>query len=191
MTFKGCQLRFHPKESHYPVPSACKRYTGTTTHLGKEYQYESYRWYYTMNNGIGCCFLCPDSQAMGNHPDDTEGVVILKNSDGKPEHVYFNAHGQGQGMWCTWDECEKTMDGTLIVYVARYSHASYPKAGLYLRGFGFANDLTSSTGRYIMYNSESFATAPTEMITKPLPSGSITPWLRFTLPLFMTKIRQL
>jgi hypothetical protein len=144
-----------------------------------------------MNNGIGCCFLCPNSQIMGNHPDDNEGVVILQNAAGKPEHVYFYAHGHGQGMWCTWDECEKTVDGGLVIYVGLYSHASYPKAGLYLRGFGFANDLTSSAGKHVMYHDDSFNIVATKIPIKPLPSQSITPWLRFTLPLFMAKIRQL
>lgn len=187
MAFGGCELRFHPKESHFPMDY--HRYVGTTNHLGKTYHYESYRWTYAINNGIGCCFLFPKSRAMGYHAGDNEGVVILMDETNVPQKVYFHAHGQGQGMWCDWDECQKTDTGALVVYVARYSHASYPKATVYVRGFGFANDVTSNDGKRIAYAPP--LAISTSLVTRQLPSQSITPFLRFTLPLFMDKIRSL
>lgn len=184
MSLNGCELRFHPKELHYPV--ICNLFIGNTTHLGKEYKYKSYRWTYAINNGIGCCFLFPNSQAMGFHEGDSEGIVILLDEEERPEKVYFHAHGRGQGMWCDWEDCEKNKDGDLVVYIARYSHASYPKVGVYWRGFGFANDVTSSTGCWVSYEPVGVIVS---VATRPLPERSITPFLRFTLPLFILCIR--
>lgn len=203
MAIAGFELRFSPKETHFPTyisphdiweANPCYVYKGVTQHLGKEYTFHSYRWYYAMNPGIGCCFAFPGSRTMGSHEHDMEGVVILFDEHGSPKHVYFQAHGYGQGVWRTWEECEKTENGLLVVYVARYSHASYPNSRVYLRGFGFANDVTCSNGKRLTYTS--FMEFPKESslsngMSRPLPSHSITPFLRFTIPFSEDRIKKL
>ena len=213
------ELRFHPNETHFPSPvlpspvlaplipfsSPFYVYKGTTTHLGKTYTYHMYRWYYTENPGIGCCFCCSTTPSCGYHVHDFEGVTVLfDDTNNTPSLVYFHAHGGGQGMWKTWDECEKTEHGVygrLIVYVARYSHASYPFAGTVWRIMGFGNDHTSKTGKSIAYENPvewkneviplSDGTIKNVTLKKALPSKSITPSLRFWLPFTETKIRAL
>ena len=153
------QLRFHPSELTYPSafdhtvtgqPTAyC--HTGHIIWNSKAYKYVHYVWYYVDNPGIGCCGILPYAKCMGYHPHDIEGVTILFQEE-DPMFVYFHAHGYGQGTMLPWDACEKNEDGALIVYVAKFSHASYPKAKYYCRGFGFASDVTSNTGKHIQYH---------------------------------------
>jgi len=84
---------------------------------------------------------------LGMHPADVERFVILfsKNSL-EPEFVFFGAHGNGQGTWQAFSECEKNASGALRVFVSPTSHAFYPKAKTYWRAFGLLNDVTSDNG---------------------------------------------
>ena len=84
---------------------------------------------------------------FGFHLGDVERLHVY-HLDGRPEYVYFNAHGYGQGLWRKWSECEFDADGRLVVYVALGSHAMYPSAGTWWRTFGvIANDVCSDRGR--------------------------------------------
>lgn len=99
-------------------------------------------------------------EAFGWHEADVERLVLLyeeqenqgsQGSQGSqggrerpsPSWVFFGAHGNGQGLWLPYDQCEKADDGRLRVYVAsETSNALYPRKGRYWRAGGFANDVT-------------------------------------------------
>lgn len=149
------RIQFHPLETAFPVNDGneveCTTNRSTFLYQGERYDTIEYRFAYEENIGEGCFFACPKSTACGYHTGDTERVILyLRN--GEIEHVYFKAHYQGQGMWRRWSECNKDMDGNLIAYVARGSHAFYPEPKTYLRIFGFANDQCSRRGRSMLTN---------------------------------------
>lgn len=83
----------------------------------------------------------------GAHAVDLERIVVLFDIVTlEPEHVFFGAHGRGQGMWCKYSDCDKHVVGenqveVLKVYVAPQSNAFYPNSKTYWRVFGFANDV--------------------------------------------------
>lgn len=52
--------------------------------------------------------------------------------------------------WVPWEKCEKNENNCLKIYVARASHANYPKSGVWFRIFCFANDLCSNLGKKII-----------------------------------------
>lgn len=206
MPFFGFELKFHPKETAFPIDvdthtktlHPCYCFQGSTSYLGKSYIYRSFRWYYTQNPAIGCCYVSPSTKWLGSHQHDVEGITILFDDSDIPCHVYFHAHGIGQGNWRTWDACAKTSQGLLIVYVARGSHASYPMEGVYLRAFGFANDCTSRHGickiyqDFLKFNaSESVVIEGKRFSTpirKALPPTSFSLWKRLFLPCCLPKI---
>lgn len=82
---------------------------------------------------------------IGEHYADIEHQMIEFNTSGKPLRMYFAAHGGENGMWVAWDKVEHASNSpdTPIVYVARGSHASYPKIGYWFRLYGAANDQTN------------------------------------------------
>lgn len=209
MSLPAIELRFHTKETTFPTDletslnrsNVCYTFDGHTQYQGKEYKYTNYRWYYTVNDGIGCCYIAPKSVAMGYHQNDLEGVSVLFDESDKPAHVYFHAHSTGHGMWRTWEQCEKSDKGHLVVYVARNSHASYPAAKLYGRAFGFANDTTSKRGKMTVYDTFisadfKYALGGNEEVVKQaptieLPQKSIVPFQRWFLPLTSKQIASL
>ncbi len=176
-------LRFHPWESTFPIntdsKAPCSIHKGFITITGKMYVIYEYRFKYRENAAIGCCWwFCSNSKCLGYHEGDTESLVFLVDRLSEIiHHVYFKAHGRGQGVWRTWDECEKTQEGDLIAYVARGSHAFYPRKGIYVRVFGLANDLCSEEGEnfYIQETSVSYE-------DYYIPNmNSIKSWERFIL----------
>ncbi len=88
---------------------------------------------------------------IGKHYSDIEHIYmivdndILNKSNNKTEalksieSVYYAAHSGGETF--KLKDLEKEND-SIVVYIASRSHASYTKAGLYLRYFGFGNDYT-------------------------------------------------
>lgn len=103
----------------------------------------AYYLFYSMNPGYTCCM-----KRFGQHNADIEYILILLNENTKqPEHVYFSAHGTGQGTWLPWNKCNISKDGNLCVYVSPESNANYPFPKLYKRIFGVANDNPKGGGR--------------------------------------------
>ena len=95
--------------------------------------------------------------SIGYHRHDVEAVYVLFDEETRePLHVYFQAHGLGQGSWHTWDECQKTEDGALVVYFAWGSHATYYATGDIVRILGFANDEVEDGGRKIRITEEHY-----------------------------------
>ena len=137
---------------------------------------------------------------LGYHPHDVEGVYILFDPKTKePRHVYYKAHGFGQGEWKPWEQCRKTANGALIVYFAVNSHATYYKAGYFRRIFGFANDRTSDRGRRVPISDSHcvHVSATQNAVKKPYKLEDQIPWLanisisageRTCFPFFQRKI---
>ncbi len=81
-------------------------------------RYLQYWLFYLFNNKA---FL-----GFGLHEGDWEMVQIKLNAEGAPETMAFAQHAHGQR--CAWRLVEKR-GGRPIVYVARGSHASFPRPG--------------------------------------------------------------
>ena len=76
------------------------------------------------------------------HFGDIEHITIVLNSDNSISELFYAAHSSSEGRWLKPKDV--TFEGDRpIVYVAKYSHASYPKEGVVFRFFGFGNDYTN------------------------------------------------
>lgn len=90
------------------------------------------------------------SSTEGVHSWDHETVIVrinptVKASPSGSSYIYLSQHDSGVWMKSRdmqWDESHP------IVYVAKNSHAHYPKAKYWPRLFGFAGDKTSDRGDY-------------------------------------------
>lgn len=142
------ELHYHPKETCFlNIQKSCYSIS-EYIYNNKNYDSINYKLYYDFNPAIGFGFWWfPESKRLGYHPVDVERVKILvdKNTQ-NPEYVYFSAHSN-EGKWVPWKDCEKTDDNHLIIYIARGSHANYPRSGIWVRILGFANDLCSKKGK--------------------------------------------
>lgn len=94
----------------------------------------------------------------GKHDSDIEHVTayVKRNDDGSWEnniaHMYYSAHGTLEGTWASGDKI-KLKDEHPVVFIARGSHADYPRLSTgvqffsstryVLRIFGFASDQIS------------------------------------------------
>jgi hypothetical protein len=108
----------------------------------KLYKSITYLIYYKENYAIGLFGIFKKNKDLGYHYKDIERVKILYDPvTNKEAYVYMSAHNS-EGKWVTWKECDKVC-GSLLIYVAKYSHANYHKSGIKWRIFGFANDLCS------------------------------------------------
>ena len=101
---------------------------------------------YILNFPYNGPFIVFNAQKAGWHWGDLEHITLFvkKPVSGKLNdvtEVMFGAHGSADGRWVKLDDCEKR-DGRIVVYVADHSHALYPKAGMYFRLGGSANDYT-------------------------------------------------
>ena len=94
----------------------------------------------------------------GEHQADLEHIrVRIKNNEyenNKYEvlRIYYSAHGTDQGRWEKPENIEwykGIPNGQPIIYVAKGSHANYPKPGTWYRIFGLANDKTKKKGAII------------------------------------------
>ncbi len=176
-------IQFHHLETSFPIDMTensvpCTYSVNEYTVGGETYQMIEYSFIYEDNPAIGCGWqFCPKCECLGYHLGDRERLIFLMQND-VIKAVCFKAHGHGQEMWKRWEDCAKTNEGILIAYVARGSHAFYPRPTRYWRVFGFANDLNDNGG-------------PRRSIVRTgihndnyVPKNhSITPFLRFILPL--------
>lgn len=181
-------LKFHPAEIYFPgfinerILTKC--HSSSFTYNDVVYIKKEYQFIYDENGAIGCFYqCCPRSGCLGYHKDDDERLIILTDAENVKKHVYFNAHGRGQGMWLPYDDCLKNEDGDLVVYVARASHAFYPRPETYVRIFGFANDLCEDGGKTIEIEILGEFDTPINP-----PQTSITPTERFFLPFIVNRL---
>lgn len=154
------ELNFHPKEMYFPctdkfqlVNKDYKIYysTGLYEYQNKTYNSISYFIYYLYNGAIGFGYnFFPNKPALGYHENDIERVKVLIDIETNlPKFVFFSAH-RNEGKWVKWEDCKKNKDENLKIYVARSSHANYPKAGTWCRIFFLANDNCSNAGKKIV-----------------------------------------
>ena len=78
----------------------------------------------------------------GVHGFDTERVAIIRDQHG-PTSLWLGQHNGG--FHVPWSNVEMENDRP-VVYVARNSHAMYPRAGKVQRWFGFGNDKCDGKG---------------------------------------------
>ena len=189
------QLRFHKKEIYFPSTPDFKLINELEDSIiyyneedykytNKTYKSISYFIKYIYNSAIGCggCF-CPQSEMLGFHNKDGEKVKVLFDKEtNEPKFVYFSAHNI-EGKWYSYEECEKTENNELIIYVALGSHANYPKSGIWFRIFGLANDKCSSKGKRVVPKLEKMETYH----LNPKPTRKNTWRLRFFLPYYLKK----
>ena len=118
-------------------------FTKRLTYLGAVYKAIVLSLFYDVNPGYFCC-------KIGFHPADVEHIVVLYDMlTNEPKHVYFAAHGKGEGMWLPYEQCMKNEAGGLVVYVSPTSNAMYPNAGRYMRLCGVANDVCEDGLRWV------------------------------------------
>lgn len=150
------EFRFHKKQVYEisPVSEYLKTLYTETSKNPIYYQWKNvkfrnapylalyYSVFYSVNPGYK---VLPFMKPFGYHDADVERIVILYDEITKePKWVYFGSHGNGHGCWRKWDECEKTEDNLLCLYVSYKSHGFYPNAGKWIRAFGFINDVTGN-----------------------------------------------
>lgn len=78
----------------------------------------------------------------GSHWGDIERVTVEYKADNTINRIYFGAHGDKDGRWVNASDLE-IEDGHIVLYAAKNGHGFYPKAGMYFRLFGVANDVTN------------------------------------------------
>ncbi|GBG72666.1 hypothetical protein CBR_g12238 [Chara braunii] len=213
--FRGFELRFHPAEKVFPQVldianpfQVCSKLpeipiyvsnSASMIYQGVEYTAITYSLYYVENPSPAFGGLFPRN--VGYHEGDVEKLTILYSKDPyrewEPCHVYFFAHGSGQGIWLPWGECQHTDDNYLIVYVAKNSHASYYLPGTYVRIFGVANDHCSERGKHLRVSA--YLKAFDHQVNKGVhlsasaaipPQRSVKPWERFAWPIVSKKVRR-
>jgi hypothetical protein len=187
------ELRFHPGDR-----SGIAVLDGGSTpnaYITKKENVVEVSLYYLHNMAIGCgWYFWPTSSCLGYHQHDIEYIRIYYEH-GCPVSVFFSAHSAVQGSWFKWDECEHGDDGSLIVYVARNSHANYSSAGIHWRVFGLANDVCSEKGLHLRFSFASMIpsfdyTFPNGIAlykdlrpNTPAPEKVLSKWQKFILPL--------
>jgi hypothetical protein len=102
-------------------------------------QVKTVQFYYYDNPATGIGWQeFPKSPDLGYHIDDIEWVAIF--ADG---HVAFSRHGKNEVVPIA--QCN-VQDNYLCVYVARNSHACYPRSAQYSRLNGLAIDSCAADG---------------------------------------------
>jgi len=187
------QLRFHEKEIYFPSTPDFKLinnledsivYYNEENYIYNDIEYKSvsYLINYIYNSAIGCggCF-CPQKKSLGFHNIDRERVKVLFDKEtNEPKFVYFSAHSI-EDKWYPYEECEKTKNNELIIYVALGSHANYPYSGTWFRVFGLANDRCNKNGKMVIPKLEKLESYH----HNPSPTKENTWKLRFFLPFYM------
>jgi len=81
---------------------------------------------------------------VGGHEGDIEFAALrIRKSDNTLMGMYCSAHGD-EGGWTAAKDLDYHENGRPIVYIAKNSHAMYPKPGSHYRIFWVANDYTDS-----------------------------------------------
>lgn len=91
-----------------------------------------------------------DRELFNAHEADLEHFTIeLDKTTREPKRFYFSAHGRREGVWLDAHHADVSYEGTHpFVYIARSGHGTYPKAGVYIRIYGCANDHTDAGTRW-------------------------------------------
>jgi Vacuolar protein sorting-associated protein 62 len=103
----------------HAIPDYADRIHGHVATDDKQRLWLQYWFFYYYNDKA---FL-----GVGLHEGDWEMVQIGLDGEGKPEAMTFAQHAHGER--CSWGQVEKHGGQRPVVYVARGSQASYPRAG--------------------------------------------------------------
>lgn len=185
-------LQFDSRETEFPVPVklddadqySCNAYLSTD----KDWNIQ-YTLYYLTNQAIGVFGQCfPMSTWFGYHEHDIERITVYSSG-----YIHLSAHGHTQGTWTSLSNLEvDPLEKSYIVYVAKGSHAMYPRKGTVWRGFGFANDICDGKGKRVHLSvrtskpSYDYRIAKGFDLTKAIQypyTDLITPVQRFLLPM--------
>lgn len=85
---------------------------------------------------------CLDCTNVGSHIHDLEHITVRINKNGELLKVYFGAHQAKDGLWKDKNDVSFVNQTHVKVYIARGSHATYPKGGCWPRAFCTINDYT-------------------------------------------------
>jgi len=86
------------------------------------------------------------------HESDLEHVTLeFDKATKKLENIYFGSHGRREGFWLAANDDDVEYEGGThpVFYSAHYGHGLYPRAGTYVRIFGFANDVTGQGTKWV------------------------------------------
>lgn len=125
-------------------------------------RYIHYIFFYAFNDSFPVFF---NAFPMGAHDADIEHITLEVDATNlEIERVFYGAHGQGDGKWVRWSKVEKWQNTERpVVYIAKGSHACYPKPGYFVRFAGAAND---SCNRGTLWDVETFQLIVDKMDTK-------------------------
>lgn len=86
----------------------------------------------------------------GAHQADLEHMTLEFDKNSRTLlRIYFSAHGRYDGMWLDWEGRDIEREGTHpVIFISKGSHGVYPRAGVYRRALGFANDITNKGIRW-------------------------------------------
>lgn len=84
------------------------------------------------------------------HEGDIEHINIEVDAiTHVPSRIFYSAHADPEGFWIDANHPDMEYEeGHPVVFVAHGSHATYPKAGTYVRIYGVANDETNKGLRW-------------------------------------------
>lgn len=103
-------------------------------------KYITYVVFYQQDGGI---------HGIGTHKYDIEFVRVFYDENCQPTRYYLSEHGRDQGLYIAHDKVKKDkVTGRAVFYIAKKTHANYPSAGIWVRGFCFANDVTAEDVRW-------------------------------------------
>jgi len=86
----------------------------------------------------------------GAHDFDLEHITLELNANKELERIFFAAHTSREGSWLSANHKSIKYEGTHpVVHVAQTGHGSYPDDGTYVRIYGFGNDITCKTKKWI------------------------------------------
>ncbi len=86
----------------------------------------------------------------GDHDFDLEHITLELNEKKELERIFYATHTSREGVWLPANHKDINYEGTHpVVYVATTGHGAYPRNGTHIRIFGFGNDVTCKTQRWI------------------------------------------
>lgn len=86
----------------------------------------------------------------GDHEFDLEHITLELNDKKELERIFYATHTSREGVWLPAKHKDISYEGTHpIVHVATTGHGSYARNGTHVRIFGFGNDVTCRTKKWI------------------------------------------
>ncbi|MFA6066837.1 MAG: Vps62-related protein [Candidatus Babeliaceae bacterium] len=142
----GSNPRYN-KDSSNNLTTPC--YVITSEERGNIYIYYTYFYGFNAPYDIGP-FTGDLFNFQGAHEADYEHITLeLDKKTKELKRIFYAAHGPAEGFWLDAHHPDVTYEGTHPVsFVARGSHADYPKVGTFLRIYGAANDITGKGMRW-------------------------------------------